>query len=135
MTRNRLYLLLFGGIAISYGWVAWQLSKEHKHLPFTPCPFKNITGIACPSCGITRSLALLAHGRFADAAYINPLGLFAGLIMVIAPLWLLYDVITGSSSLLKGYHAFEKFLQKKYIAIPLIALIVANWGWNIYKGL
>jgi hypothetical protein len=135
MTRNRLYLLLASGVAVSYAWLAWQLQHEHEHVAFTPCPIKMVTGIACPSCGVTRSLSSLAHGNFINAAYINPLGLVAALILIIVPLWLLYDLVFNKDSLLQGYKKFEEILRIKWVAIPLIALIFANWMWNIYKGL
>ncbi len=45
------------------------------------CYVRQLTGLACPSCGLTRSFCAMAHGRFADAAACHPLGpaLFAAL--------------------------------------------------------
>ena len=40
-----------------------------------PCVFKAAFGVPCPLCGVTRSLALLAQGRWADSLSMNPLGL------------------------------------------------------------
>lgn len=38
------------------------------------CIFRNITGIACPGCGMTRSLIASAHLHFTDAIAFHPLG-------------------------------------------------------------
>lgn len=38
------------------------------------CLFRNITGIACPGCGMTRSLIATAHLHFEDAILFHPLG-------------------------------------------------------------
>jgi len=42
---------------------------------FTICLFKLITGIDCPTCGITRSLIYLFHGDITNAVRMNPLGI------------------------------------------------------------
>jgi len=55
--------------------------------------------------------------------------------MVVFPFWLISDIILKKDSLYNSYIKTEKFLQKKYIAIPLIVLILANWVWNIFKDL
>ena len=135
MARNRLYLLLSLGLTAGYGWLAWSLWHYNLHSAFTPCPFKNVTGIACPSCGSTRSLTKIAQGNFYDALLTNPLGFIIAAILIIFPLWLLYDIVFSKDSLHKSYIKFENTLKIKWVAIILISLIIANWAWNIFKGL
>src|SRR3972149_8472816 len=36
------------------------------------CPFHFIFGVACPLCGLTRSVACLVHGRLADSPAFPP---------------------------------------------------------------
>jgi hypothetical protein len=38
---------------------------------FPPCPFRTITGLFCPGCGITRALHALVHFDFARALAMN----------------------------------------------------------------
>lgn len=38
------------------------------------CLFRNITGIPCPGCGMTRSLIATGHLHFEDAVVFHPLG-------------------------------------------------------------
>lgn len=38
----------------------------------TLCPFRVMTGLPCPGCGMTRALCCLCHGRFADALWYHP---------------------------------------------------------------
>ncbi|HEY3175228.1 MAG TPA: DUF2752 domain-containing protein [Candidatus Polarisedimenticolia bacterium] len=40
---------------------------------FPPCPFRLITGLACPGCGTLRALHHLMHGRLAEAVRLNAL--------------------------------------------------------------
>ena len=43
-------------------------------LPFWFCALRRLTGIPCPSCGMTRSLDWFAQGRLLDALLVNPIG-------------------------------------------------------------
>jgi len=38
------------------------------------CPFKLLTGLPCPGCGMTRSAVALLHGDVMTSAYFHPLG-------------------------------------------------------------
>jgi hypothetical protein len=135
MTRNRLYLLLATGMLAGYGWLAWASWQTVHNTDFTPCLFKNATGIACPSCGTTRSVLLLSKGLFTKAFLLNPLGFIIALLMLVLPLWLLYDVLFKKGTLHYSYKQFETTLRIRWVAITLIILIVLNWIWNIQKGL
>ena len=135
MQKKRLYLILTIAVIVGYAWLSWSLIQEHEHTVFTPCIIKNVTGIPCPSCGTTRSLLAIAKGHLADSILINPLGLFAAGLLITLPFWLLYDTVFAKSTLYKSYIGFENILKIKPIAITLILLVIANWIWNVYKGL
>lgn len=38
------------------------------------CQVRRLTGLACPSCGLTRSFCAMSHGRFVEAFAWHPLG-------------------------------------------------------------
>src|SRR4051794_22012477 len=38
------------------------------------CPFKVLTGLPCPGCGLTRSTVALLHGDLSTSLYFHPLG-------------------------------------------------------------
>lgn len=132
MTRNRLYLLLAGGITAGYALLALT---HDNHDSTTMCVFKNATGIACPSCGSTRSVIAIAHGNFAEALQTNPLGFIIAAILIIFPFWLLLDTALKKDSLYNAFRKFEKTIRTKWLAATLIVLVAANWAWNICKGL
>lgn len=102
---------------------------------FGICLFKHVTGIPCPSCGITRSISLVFSGRFADALQMNPLGLIAAPVLIGLPIWLLTDAFRKKHTFFHYYVSAENILKRPYVAIPLVILIAANWAWNISKGL
>lgn len=135
MTRNRLYLLLAFGVVAGYCWILWfSFRRIHNHT-FTPCLFKNTTGIACPSCGSTRSVLVLSQGQLTDALLLNPLGIIIALIMLIVPFWLLYDIVLKKNTLYTNFKKTEAVLRNKWVAGILIILLLINWAWNIQKGL
>jgi len=131
---KRLYLLLGSLMVLGYGWLAFSLFQGTSS-EMVLCPVKNISGYPCPSCGSTRAVILLIQGEFSEAMLSNPLGFIILLLMIILPIWMIFDVLTERMSLFHTYRKVEKWLRKRQIAIPLLLLVLANWIWNINKGL
>lgn len=99
------------------------------------CLIKHLTSIPCPSCGTTRSVISLTKGNLNEAINLNPFGLIIALIMLIAPVWIITDLILNNKSLFVFYQKTENILKKTKYAIPLILLVIINWIWNITKDL
>ena len=97
--------------------------------------FRSITGVPCPSCGMTRSVTTLARGNIANALWWNPLGVIMFASMVLFPLWIIRDIVYKKNSFFIFYKNVEKFFQKKPVAIISIGLIVLLWIWNLKKFL
>lgn len=106
------------------------LGAAYFQLPIG-CPFKAITGYPCPGCGGTRALIALLHGHIWEAIMINPLSVLLILFAVAAPVWLFIDCYRGT-------HTLKKLMRSPWPASALIItalIILANWIWNICKGL
>lgn len=130
--QRNLYLFLF--FACSAG-LAW-LFLNHAEDPLnnrTFCLFRNVTTIPCPSCGTTRSVWAVLQGEFIEALNYNPLGYIVLPVMVITPLWIIFDLINAKNSLFIFYHRVESVLKMKKWFILFMGLIVLNWIWNLYK--
>lgn len=136
ISRGRLYTFLSILCLIGYLWVGLQFFEERgdQQGQFEVCIVKHITSVPCPACGSTRSVIELIKGDIGHALWLNPFGIIILLIMIITPFWLLSDVILGKSSLYKVFMKVEFLLKRPSIYIPLIAIVVANWIWNIHKG-
>jgi len=52
---------VYGLLSLS-GWVVF------------PCPFKTVTGLPCPGCGMTRACHAALHGDWAQVLKMNPFG-------------------------------------------------------------
>lgn len=57
------------------------------------------------------------------------------IILIGSPFWIFYDVVSRKKTLLNAYIKTELFLNRKWIAIPAILIVMLNWIWNISKGL
>ena len=49
------------------------------------------------------------------------------------PVWIVVDLLRGSSSFLRAYQATEQKLQRWPYAVTGIVAIIINWIWNIMK--
>jgi hypothetical protein len=117
-------------------WIGYQLTHTHEHTAGTLCVFKNVTGIPCPSCGVTRSILYLLQGEFLCGLYLNPIGLLGLIALIVMPCWMLVDAINKKSSLITFYRKAELVIKtQRIIYFPLIGLVLMNWIWNITKGL
>lgn len=136
MTRNKLYVFMSAACAAGYIWLIINYHRSVSNSMETGvCLFKKLTGIPCPSCGSTRSVLSILNGDFAGALLWNPFGIIIMSILVLAPIWIIYDILLRKDSLFRFYNRTELILKQKRVAIPLILLVILNWIWNIYKGL
>ncbi|NPD45762.1 DUF2752 domain-containing protein [Lentimicrobium sp. S6] len=99
------------------------------------CLIKQSTNIPCPSCGTSRSILSICKGEFSQALQWNPLGYISLFITLISPFWILLDWVSNKTTFFKAYKNIEIQLKKPIIYIPSIILVLANWIWNILKGL
>lgn len=135
MARNKLYAILSSACAAGYIWILLTYHRHELALAPSVCIFKQVTGIPCPSCGSTRSVLSFLDGDFFNALIWNPFGIIIILFLLITPFWLLFDLLKKTDSLYHFYYRTEQVLKQKWVAIPLIVLVILNWIWNIYKGL
>jgi Protein of unknown function (DUF2752) len=134
MTKNKLYAIVSIACFLGLAYLFYKINySESSHL--TVCIIKNVTGYACPSCGTTRAMQLFLQGDIVASFLMNPFGIIVALLMVIAPILILFDIITKKENFYFWYIKTEKIIRNKWIAIPLILLVILNWIWNLYKGL
>jgi hypothetical protein len=64
-----------GGAIVAAAVAAWLAALGPGET--TICLLRNWTGIPCPGCGVTRSIAALVRGDWAEAFSLHPLAPFA----------------------------------------------------------
>jgi len=69
---------------------------------YTVCQMRRLTGIPCPTCGMTRSLAMLAKGEWRRACQYHPLGPVVAAVIVGAWLHLIICGMRGRTPRMPG---------------------------------
>ena len=92
--RRVLYLRVSDRTILLAGlWLAWLVYcfglGSYSPSFSLVCPFRWLTGLPCPLCGLTRSCASLLHGHMVAALQFNPLGPLA---ILSFPCSLLYQI-------------------------------------------
>lgn len=126
---------LYAGLFVISGWLwlLWSLSGSGGY-DVSLCIFKNITQYPCPACGSTTALQLLVQGHWAAAFAVNPLGYVAGAGLLVLPVWIIFDVVSGNASLHKAALLLDnKVRQRPWLLILLLLPVILNWIWNIMK--
>jgi len=80
------------------------------------CPFRLMTGLPCPGCGLTRSWVYLLHGQPGAATAANPFGILA-LLAAVA----LVAVVTSSVVRRRSVPTYAELLG------PL--RMIRGWNW------
>ena len=132
LSRGQLYTFLLLLSACGYLWL-FVSNDSSRAFGWSGCLIRYIFHIPCPSCGSTRAVYAAFHGEWLASLYYNPLGILLSALMVVIPIWIIADLLTGSSSFLKTYQITEKKLQRWPYALTGIVAILANWIWNIVK--
>lgn len=136
LSRKRFNLFIFLGTLAGYLWLLliWDIRPEDAGSRYEFCMIRHFLHVPCPSCGTSRSVLSLFHGDIAGGFYWNPLGFLVLVMLVVLPLWVLWDMVLGTDTCHRFYLESERILKKRVVAIPLIILVLLNWIWNIYKG-
>ncbi|MFI5273358.1 MAG: DUF2752 domain-containing protein [Ktedonobacterales bacterium] len=89
--RSLLRLRLLGTLALIYASFAWL--AYDRPLPAV-CPYRLLTGLRCPLCGLTTAFGRLLHGDLHGAFQAHPLAL-PSLVMALA--WYCRSAVTTTA--------------------------------------
>ena len=127
--RGLLVAAVCGGVVVVCAWLhpAAGGAGTHEQLGMPPCSFLSRTGWPCPSCGMTTSMAAMAHGRVAAAWRAHPFGvaLFAAVMAAGA---------ISLAELASGRRVFERLRPRLWWVWAGLAGLAAGWGWKLAAG-
>jgi uncharacterized protein DUF2752 len=89
------------------------------------CPFRALTGLPCPTCGVTRSLLALAAGHPETALTYSPLAVATILLALAAGVWGLGRLLCPRRSLLPRTFPGRERLWARAAAVA----VLLNWAY------
>jgi hypothetical protein len=99
----------------------------HEQLGLPPCTFLHLTGIPCPSCGLTTSFAHAAHLQFLNSFLAQPFGLLLfGLTVLSIPLTLYLWRRRITWERVVHARGFNRLLR------VLLVFYLLSWFYKIY---
>lgn len=102
-------------IGFANGFFHWM----NEHL--LSCPFKSLTGVDCPGCGIQRSLVALFQGNLSTSLKLYPATIPMMVLVSFVVIHLKFDFKNGAY-----------FIKMLYIGITLI--VVFNYVYKIFTN-
>jgi hypothetical protein len=100
-----------------------RLMGTHQKLGLPPCTFSEVTGVPCPSCGMTTSFSLLIRGDVINSARANWVGaLLAATCLLLIP-WSFASVLVRRALFLRS---LERTLIFGIVA--LLTLMMLRWS-------
>jgi hypothetical protein len=127
------------GIALVFGVARWldpyengqpRRMETHVQLGLPPCNFRILTGVPCPSCGMTTSFALLVRGDLENSLRANAVGTLLALFCLVFVPWSLVSAIRGRSLFLVSLERTAIWIAIVFLALLLIRwVIVLGLGW------
>jgi hypothetical protein len=100
-----------------------RLMGTHMEMGLPPCTFYEVTGMPCPSCGMTTSFSLLMHGDMVNSLRANAVGtLFAVFCLVLIP----WNLVCAFRSRLYWIRSLET--SATLVLLILLVLMLLRWG-------
>jgi len=97
----------------------------HCVLGLPECGMLRATGKPCPTCGVTTSFVLAAHGRFAESLVNQPFGFALFLLVAGVLAGLVFTLATGRS----WYPVFVRVNPVVFL-LALLGLLLASWAYK-----
>ena len=134
-------LIIAAGLIVVFGIAIWlrpyddqgqPLRMEtHRQLGLPSCQFYFVTGVPCPSCGMTTSFALLMHGDPWNSLRANAVGtLLACFCLFLIP-WCLVSAYVRRPLFIRSVDRWLSILAAVFLGLMLIRWIIVLavvWG-------
>jgi len=98
----------------------------HEKLGLPACRPMEWWGVPCPGCGVTTSMALIAHGRPWDSFANQPFGFAFALVCVAFAAWAFVQALRG-----RDLSKAVVDLRVGRLVLALVVLMAAAWIYKI----
>ena len=128
-------LVILGSVPVGLLVIAATLTPEtqgfgtHQQLGLPPCTFKELTGIRCPSCGMTTSWSHMMHGQVVGALRANVGGTLLAAIAAAAGPWIIASGIHGA-----WLGRFPSEWTSLTVGVSLMGITLIDWAVRWLMG-
>jgi len=128
--RRRHWEMLIISCAVIVGALVLRVDDDREHVvlsgpwtvPLPPsCVSREVFGVPCPGCGLTRSFVYLAHGRFQDSWHAHHIGWLMALATIVQIPYRCWCLRRSDRQILP-------IRVVKSFGTLLIALLFINWA-------
>lgn len=102
----------------------------HQQLRMNPCGMLVLTGLPCPTCGMTTAFAYAVRGQWLRAFWAQPSGFFLALATAAGAAYGFHAMVIGHWP----YWPFPEMTPYRFFWLSLL-LLVGGWGFKLAAGL
>ncbi len=110
----------------------WVTSPE----PVVLCPLRAVTGVPCPSCGLTRALAHLERGQLAEAVKFHPFSPLIFLLVLALIFMLVLELVTHrqviGNPLKNRRDVYLVFAGLAVFQVTRTVIFFLDGGWAVF---
>ena len=119
-----IFLLLF-----AFFYTPYSLEGGDAGIKIIFCPFRNMTGLPCPGCGMTRAVCHLAHGELATGLSLH----WFSPLFFIAVFLELANSIVGIARKGRGLFYWGELFRRGYVKYPLFVFATVIIAYNFHR--
>jgi hypothetical protein len=116
--------------AIAFGLLAARFATPDRPLPFDVCVLKVLTGIPCPTCGLTRSLCHALRGDWSASLGYHPAGIALAVALIGWAIWAAAEASRGHLVGDSVRRQLSTAMLKGAIAISLVVWLARLTEWS-----
>lgn len=100
------------------------------------CPLRAVTGIPCPSCGLTRAFAHLGRGHWPEALKFHPFSPLLFILALALVVLLLLELATGKAFIANPLRSrrgiYVLFALVVVFQVVRTVIFFAEGGWDVF---
>jgi hypothetical protein len=128
------------GLAMVFGVALWldpyqgdgtaRRMETHRQLGLPPCTFYVVTGLPCPSCGMTTSFALLVRGDLWHSVRANAVGTLLAMFGLVMIPWCVIAALTGRTLFVRSMERAATIVVLFFLGLMILRwIVVISTGW------